>query len=308
MALLLVADGAFRRIVPLAGSCLVGRGAACLVQIRHPLCPAHWLEVRWRGDGWTWRALSALERTRGTGAFLPDGWRTFDVSAERGTRISIVAGGSSGDSAFVELVDASPPEPFVWDLLADVPIVGEELETVAEVRGADIIPLDAEGDPHARIADGACWVQPTETGPRVFRAYLPERLPDTLGTRIDLSRGEVTASVDLAATRCALEQSGVRVLVTGQAVRLLAVYYRARQEDPAKEGWLTANEAWAIWLEFGGAESAPIEAVAWERTRLRQLLARARVGSVEALFERRKVGAFVQIRLAACIESVDTLS
>jgi hypothetical protein len=68
MARLSVHCGDTTRIVPLAGSSLVGRGAACLVRMDDPAVPTHWLELRWIEGGWRWRTLAAAARTRGVAA------------------------------------------------------------------------------------------------------------------------------------------------------------------------------------------------------------------------------------------------
>jgi hypothetical protein len=47
--------------------------------------------------------------------------------------------------------------------------------------------------------------------------------------------------------------------------------------------------------------------VAWERARLRQLLDRARVGSVDALFGTRKESAYICVGLGEAIRHVDIL-
>jgi hypothetical protein len=298
MGLLLVADGAARRLVPLPALCLVGRAPACLVQLQQPVCPAHWLEVRWGPEGWSWRPLAALERTRGSGPHRPNGWRGLEVTAERGTRVAL-----AGD-AYIELVEGGPPEPFAWDCAAALPVIGEALERVAELRGELMLPIAAEGDPAAALQDGALWVHRDGDRLQILRAHVPASLPETLDTRLDLGRGAVSVEVDLGASVADLVQGSARVQVSGQAVRTFALYARARAADPAGEGWLSANDAWAAWLELGGAAEATVEAVSWERTRLRQLLHRARVGSVEAVFARRKVGAFIQIRLGDVISEV----
>jgi hypothetical protein len=298
MALLLIANGASRRLLPLPPLCLVGRAASCMVRLDHPACPAHWLELRWGPEGWRWRPLAALERTRGSGAHRASGWRSLEVTADRGTRVALAA------DAFIELVDGGPPEPFAWDCSADRPLTGEELERVVELRGDAMLPVSAEGDPAAALQDGALWVHHDGEQLRILRAHLPSPLVETLDTRLDLGRGGVTVELDLASNLAELSRGNARVQVCGQAVRVFALYARARAADDRREGWLGAAEAAAAWRDLGGAAEAPAEAVSWERTRLRQLLHRARVGSVEAVFAQRKVGAFIQIRLGDVIVDV----
>jgi hypothetical protein len=298
MGLVLVADGASLRLLPLPALCLVGRAPACMVRLQQLLCPAHWLELRWGAEGWSWRPLAALERTRGSGPHRANGWRGLEITAERGTRVAL-----AGDT-YIELVDAGPPEPFAWDCSAGEALTGEALERVAELRGELLLPIAAEGDPAAALSDGALWVHQEGEQQQILRAHLPASMPETLDTRLDLARGGVSVELDLGANLAELVQGSARVQVSGQAVRTFALYARARAADPTGQGWMSASEAWAAWLELGGAPQSTVDAVSWERTRLRQLLHRARVGSVEAVFARRKVGAFIQIRLGDFISDV----
>ena len=293
MGSLLVGYDDVRRLLPLASSTLVGRSSACIARTDHPSCPAHWLELRWTGAGWAWRALAAADRTRGAGRPLPDGWTSMDVDDDRGTRISL------GSDVFVELVDAGGPEPFVWDVLTGLPIDGPELEEVAEVRGDQLLPLTAEGDALQALADGACWVHNGADGPRTLRAHVPTVFAATSASRIDLYHGDVFVLVDLGEQRATLRQGAVVVTVQGACVRTLVVYGNARDDG---EGWLSAAEAWAAWTELGAHEDRPLDAVGWERARLRRRLDRARVGGLDRLFETRKEGAFVKTRLGPGIE------
>lgn len=295
MALLLVAEGEARRVVPLPTLCLAGRGPGCLVRIPHAACPAHWLELRWLGSGWAWRVLSGAERTRATGAFLADGWRAMEVGTERGTRVSL------GGEVWVELLDASPPSTFAWDLLEDRPVMGEELERVAEVYPDRLLPIAAEGDPSQALTDGACWLHREGDHVRALRAHLPTAFAATPSGSIDLERGGLHVEVDLARGIATLRQGASHVEVSGNCVRLFAIYGQARSVN---QGWLTAAAAWAAWSELGGAESSPQEVVAWERARLRARLERARVGNVRHLFVVRKHAVYFEVRLADVIVEV----
>lgn len=293
MASLLVAYDDVRRLLPLASPSLVGRSSACLARVEHPACPAHWLELRWTGSAWAWRALAAHDRTRGPGRPLPDGWTTLDIDDTRGTRLSL------GSDVHVELVEGGPPEPFAWDVVAGCPLEGAELEEVAEVRGDQLLPLSAEGDARQALADGECWVHHGPDGPRTLRAHVPTHFGATHAPRIDLTRGDVFVLVDLAELRATVRQGQLTTTVHGACVRTLVVYGNARDHG---EGWLTAAEAWAAWTELGADEGRSLDAVGWERARLRQRLDRARVGGLDVLFETRKEGAFVKTRLGAGIE------
>lgn len=293
MGTLLVAVGGKRTLLPLASPSLVGRGSACLARIDSPVCPAHWLELRWTGAGWAWRALAAQDRTRGSGRALPDGWTAMDTLEERGARVHL------GSDVFVELVDAGPPEAFAWDVLSGTAIDGPELEEVAELRGDRLLPLSAEGDDRQALLDGACWVHPGPNGPRTLRAHIPTAFAPTSAVRIDLGRGQVIVLVDIAEQRATFRQGGQVAVVRGACVRTLVVYGNARDQH---DGWLSASEAWAAWTDLGAREERPLDAVGWERARLRNRLDAVGVGGLDLLFEARKEGVFVKTRLGPGIE------
>jgi hypothetical protein len=293
MGALLYAWADRRHLTPLAPVTLVGRAPACLARVDHPACPAHWLEIRWSGTQWQWRPLAAPERSRGTGRALADGWQSLERSANQGTRVAL------GADAWVELLDDGPPEPFAWDVLADRPVEGPALEEVAELRGDQLLPLAAEGDPRAALADGQHWVHPTPDGPRTLRAHVPTPFPPTLAVRIDLRQGHTEVLVDLRTLKATFRQGATSVTVQGSCVRTLVVYQRARDEA---DGWLSAIEAWNAWVELGGNRELQVEAVAWDRARLRRMLDRARVGNLDLLFEQRKEGPFVKVRLLPRID------
>jgi len=290
MPTLLVSDSFTVRAVPLAAATLVGRAPACLARVAHEGCPAHWLELRWRPEGWMWRALAAADRTYGAGGFVSDGWRALSVRAGHGTRVRL-----SGTSVHVELVDGGPPQPFAWDMLADEPLVGDALLEVAELRGEQLLPLSAEGDAARALRDGECWVHTGADGSvRTLRAHVPAVIAPTLASLLDVSRAGLTVEIDLASLTATFLQGPASALVRGECVRALAVYAQARC---AGEGWLDASEAWARWGALGGSRETSLERMSWERGKLRAQLARHRVTGLDTLFARRKVGAFVESRL-----------
>ncbi|MSQ04323.1 MAG: hypothetical protein EXR71_20990 [Myxococcales bacterium] len=290
---LLVTHGQRASTLPLAAATLIGRAPSCLVRIDDATLPAHWLEMRWRGASWSWRALSSSDRTRGTGGFLENGWRAMTSTSGRGTRIAL-------GKVSVELISAAPPEPFVWDILEGRAIDGDALDEVAEVRGGDLLPLSAEGDATLRMRDGACWIHPSPAGDRVLRAHLPQVLTPTMGSALDLRSGPLNADLDLRRNALLLTRGETSIEVTGACVRALSPYDRTRRESD--NGWLGAADAWCQWVASGGSPDAPVDAVAWERGRLRRLLDRAGVCGLDALVERRKFGNFIQTRLGPHVE------
>lgn len=295
MPLLLITVGSRATTLPLAASTLIGRAPGCLARVDDDGVPAHWLEIRYRGEEWAWRVLAAEDRTRGSGAVIEPGWRRMDAGEGRGTRVSL-------GRVSVELVAGGPPEPFVWDLLADRALTGEALEQLVEVRGDALIPLSAEGDAAAALRDGQVWLHPAQeegAPPRVLRAHLPTPLPLTRAATLDLALGGVTAEIDRSTWTLTLSRGPVHVEIRSACVRSLAVYATARAAGGG--GWMSAVDAWAVWSELGGPGDAPVDAVAWERGRLRRLLDKAGVSNLQRLVEHRKDGRISYTRLSDAI-------
>ena len=286
MGFLVLAEADHRTVIPLAPSTLLGRAWCCLGRFSSEGVPTYWLEVRWMGDIWAWRALAAQGRTRGSGAFLQEGWRALHVVAGRGARVHIA------DVAWIELVDAAPPAPFAIDLASGEALDEEVLAELVEVRQDAVLPLAAEGDPRQAFQDGATFVVPGTD--RALRLHVPTRVVATADTRMDVSRGELAVEFDESDASAHLHQSETVVQVRGACVKVLAVYVDARQSG---EGWLSATDAWAAWVDRGGSEDSPIERLGWERAKLRSQLARARVAHPEAMFETRRVGQVTQTRV-----------
>jgi hypothetical protein len=141
----------------------------------------------------------------------------MEVGPTRGTRVAL------GGEAWVELLDAGPPEPFAYDVLAEAPLWGDALDEVAERRGDQLLPLSSEGDATRALRDGEHWVYVGPTGSRTLRAYVPAPFAPTLATRLDLSHGGVSVEVDHAAQAATFLQGDARVRITGACVRTLAV-------------------------------------------------------------------------------------
>jgi hypothetical protein len=297
MGFLMVFDG-MPRVVPLASTTLVGRGGACLARIGHPAVPMHWLEVRWMGERWAWRALAAEDSTRGPSAFLAAGWRTLG-SVGRVARVSL------GETAWVELADPSPPAPFVWDLARGQVLEDEVRARHLEVRGGGFRLLSAEGEPGALLADGVTVaVNDAEHGPLALRLHAPTDVISTLHTVVDLLRPGLTADFDLVRLRAKLHQGDAAVTVTGECVRVLYTYVQARRRDHPAGGWLDPFAAWHDWVALGGNASSPADRLSWERGKLRSQLSRIRVANIDALFELSREGDTIRTRVGVEIREL----
>jgi hypothetical protein len=295
MGSLLMFDGT-PRVVPLAPVTLVGRGAACHARLTHPGAPTHWLEVRWLGEGWGWRALAAEDATRGPNTLAAAGWRRLGPQgrhppANRHPRVSL------GEHAWVELADPSPPAPFVWDLVRGSPLQDVVVERHFEARPGTLLPLD-DIPRAAPFTDGQVLaLHDTVMGPLAVRLHLPDAVPATLDTVLDLLHPGISLDVDLDTLVAAFHQRDAVVTVRGECVRVLAVYLAARTRDLPRGGWLTPAEGWAAWVALGGNPRSESDRLSWERGKLRTQLARLQVANVHALFELSRQGDTIRTRL-----------
>jgi hypothetical protein len=220
---------------------------------------------------------------------MADGWRMFEIRDGHRTRIRLIQTGVQ-----IEIVEGGVPRPFAWDVLANEPLDDNALTEVAEIRGNNLIPLSAEGDESQALRDGQCWLHVDTNGTRTLRAHIPEFLKQTVSPRINLARSGLKIDIDLHNLQAIFSQQEAHAIVRGECVRVLAIFALARENG---EGWLDASEAWARWTELGGTRDTSIERMSWERGKLRTQLARQRVTGLETMFTRRKIGAFVELRL-----------
>ncbi len=259
------------RAIPLAASTLVGRHWASLARVDDPRVPLLWLELRWFGTRWGWRALGASDRTRGKGAALADGWRHFAVDSP--VRLD--------DLVSVELVAESAPVPMLVDSGTGALASPEVLERLVELRDSRLLPLAAEGDATRALLDGALLVD--ESG-RPWRVCLPDAPAATEQARLHLGR-PYDLFLDEDAARVTFIQGDASVVVNAECARVLAVFAEARRADLPRGGWFTPAEAWDAWVVRGGNPDSPVARLSWERAKLRQALARQGVSGLDSLFE-----------------------
>jgi hypothetical protein len=282
-------DGVEPRTVPLAPSTLVGRSWACIARLEHPAVPLYWLEVRWYGGAWAWRVLAGASHTRGAGSTVGEGWRSFLSVGGRAPRVTLDDGG------WIELIDDSAPEPFVVDAFSGAVVPAEILAECVELRDDGLIPLEAEGDPAAALADGQVF----RSGDRVLRAHVPSSRLDTDGRRMHLGREGIEVGIDVAGLVARFSNGPLVVDVRGECVRVLAAYHRIRERGIPDDGWVTPSEVFAEWVALGGNEASSTDRMGWERAKLRSQLARAGVGGLQHLFEVRRDGETVRSRIGA---------
>ncbi len=283
---LLNADGRLRA-VPLAAVSVLGRHWSCHARIRDLAVPMSWLDVRWRGEhGWCWRALGEPDATFGAGELLEGGWRAMTTRNGRGSRVR-----GPGDT-WVELTDPSPPGLLVSDLHGSDILEGADAEELLEVRADGV--FDPAVESSSPLRDGDVVLR----GGRAWRAHLPTLPVDTARFRMDIAAPECVLDVEREGLTATFTTSRGSVRVRGECVRVLLVYARAREAEPADDGWLSSAEAHAEWVGLGGNPESVVERLSWERGKLRSALSRAGAFGVDALFERRTWAGTPEFRLA----------
>ena len=243
--------------------------------------PLHWLELRWLGRNWSWRALGAGDRTVGAGTADPDGWRPFGRGVAR-PRVRLDGLG------WVELVDPSEPSMLLHDLTSGDRLEAEDVHEYVEVCDDGVRPLDVPD--HPPLLDGQVFT----VGDRILRMLLADAPRHTTTTGIDIrdaacqldvGEGEATFTVG----------SGSRTL-RGESARVIRVYASARLRPG--EGWLAPLDAYAEWVAVGGHPDSPADRVAWERGKVRSRLVLSGVAGVPELFESRRDGLTTIVRLS----------
>jgi hypothetical protein len=264
---------------PLSGTSLVGRHWSCGVRVPSPEVPAFWIEVRWTVLGWRWRELVGGGATRG-GASAEPGWRAFGAHPVRW-----------GESVALSLLGDAPPEEAVLGLEDGSVIQGTAIDGLLELSEDARWLRVEEGRPARRVADGDVFC--LDGCAYRYLAGIP--VAPTAREAVQLLHRAVTLDISVAALVATFVRGARELVVTGECVRVLAVYALARG---AGEGWLTRDEAYAAWRELGGAAASEAVRLGWERGKLRTQLARQGALGVRDLFETRVVEGVHETRLA----------
>ncbi len=246
------------------------------------------------GAGWAWRTMASNDRTRGSGALLPDGWRALSTQA----RIRW------DDAAWVQLDAAGPPELVLFDDASGDTLTGEALDAVLEVREGRVLPLTADGASDADLPDGAR----VSDGRRTWRLLRPDALAATDTQGFAVTHPELHLDIDLPQLALTLTVPHGSVTVRGAAVRAIAPYAFARRDGPRDDGgWLTLREAWTWWCDLGGRAASSPDRLGWERGKVRTWLARSGVRELDALFETRRTAEGAVTRLGVAPESIEVM-
>ena len=267
---------------PLASSTLVGRHWSADIRIPHPSVPLRWLEIRWATQGWKWRPLSGEERTRGSGASQPDGWRLWGGAGKR-----ILLDGSPIDIT-LELDSPEPPELFLRNEQRGTLVNGADLDTL--LRTGEDGRVYAHHEPERPLKDGELIV----FGGEAHRVYIPTRIQPTTPVRLHLAQPDVWLGIARDRSEALFSSGGTQVTVRGACIPVLATYAHAVVEGAP---WLLTEDAHANWVAKGGTAGSPIDRLAWERSKLRQKLAAKGAAGVDALFTSRRKMEATETRL-----------
>ena len=271
--------------------CQVGRHWSCHIKLTANHVPQFWIELRWLDHQWAWRALNRLEQTRGSGAQLRNGWRGFSATSSRNPRISIA------DDVWVEFVDLTPPQAFAQNVETLEFIDGDALENLWECVDDRFYRYGWEdaGESAYRLRDGDL----VSSEGALYRVFFPVSGTPTLVAHLNLMVADCTVSIDVARLAARFESETASVSVTGECVRVLAAYARARADEHFSDGgWLTASESHQRWLDLGGNPNSNIERLGFERGKLRNQLRRHGVVDAKVLFERQTSAHRTQLRLS----------
>ncbi len=175
------------------------------------------------------------------------------------------------------------------DLRSGERLEQDDAQDWVEVVDGDVYALGTD-PPRTPLCDGEAFL----AGDRMLRALLPGPLPSTVPPHLDLAHR--ACELELSQDEARLSVGERHVVLRGEAVRVLRVYMDARTQT--EEGWLGFTGAFSAWCALGGNPERSPDRLAWERGKIRARLSRAGVGSVEGLFEVRRVGPATEVRLA----------
>ncbi|MEC7987614.1 MAG: hypothetical protein VX278_20775 [Myxococcota bacterium] len=267
MGTVLLSQGNKRRRLILSSSNLIGRHWRCELSISNERLPLYWIEIRWLESHWAWRVLWGSDFTRGTGAVLQRGWRKW----------------SSGriyfhDILHLELSDPSPPTLLFEELRTKKRFTLMDLEGRVLYTQHGVQTLYSE----QVYQDGEILT----VGENIYRVHLPVRWSPSKRAELDLGDAELALDIDVETLEAVFTVKNVECKLMGEPVRMLYVYARHRKEDP--DGWLSSENAFRLWVEFGGTTTSPIERLNWERAKVRNMLAMNSAINTEQIFERTR--------------------
>lgn len=276
----------------LRASFVIGRHWSCDLQLDHKRMPLRWIEIRWDGTSWRWRALSDADETRGRGPVELGEWRRLgDGDADR-AQIAL------GSAFRVHLLDPSPPSSHLVNVKTGEIIdahLDDWLEWVDERPFA--LGWDSEMEPEA-LQDGATMVRDGQ----VWRLHLAIVSVPTERGAFDLSRPALRLDLGFNPIRATFTLGSKQLILEGNGARLVAAYAQVRRASTSSDPWFGPSEVYAEWCALGG--TGDVARIGWERGKVRTRLRTAGATGCKQLFQRHFEGREVKMRLVIPPENV----
>ena len=277
-------EGKLSRLL-LSSSNIIGRHWRCDLSISKKDVPLYWLEVRWFGDFWAWRAFSC-ENTRGTGAVLQNGWRKWNSG-----KVSL------GANLSIELMDESGP------ILCFEHLLKKNRKTLLDMDGRvnfirGVVYLEEEAE---QYHDGSLICIEKEW----YRVHIPKNWMMSVNIEVDISSDRISIDIDKSALKATLTQGKSDCVIYGEPVRLLYIYAKLKKKSP--ERWFSSEDIFSLWQQYGGLRSSPLERLNWERSKIKNLLVAKGVKNVDRLFLRKKEKRKWVIQLSIAAENISII-
>ena len=236
-------------------------------RISNRILPLFWLEIRYFKSNWAWRILNGEDQTKGSGAVLADGWRNFSYLI-------------SFPEITVEMIDSSPPETLIEDLLEDKFLLVDEVEGLLVNEGGYFLC----GETIHQLENYEIFVLENK---KRYRLWIPEGIGSTEVRTVSIY-DEVYLECDLRNLQASFTSEKSKIVCKGEVIRLLAAYASERKDS--NEGWLSNEQVFERWLKLGGNSNSDVKRMNWERNKLCNQLYKAGLSKTMGLFERKRVG------------------
>lgn len=93
-------------------------------------------------------------------------------------------------------------------------------------------------------------------------------------------------------------------MLTGEHVRVLTIFARARCQQPADEGWLNTADAYELWQLAGGNKESSADRLSWDCGKIRSQLVQRGLLNATELFERTRKDKQASTRLSILPENI----
>lgn len=279
-------------MIPISASTRIGRHWSNDIRLDHPNIPMYWIEFRWRGQYWCWRALSARDRTLGTGTVLDDIWRKWSKGG------TIRLDGLSIDTLEkITCIKGDRPSLMLEDLQNKKRYIDEQALKYIEVWSeGKIIPID-DTDRNNSLEDGDIFISME----RVFRLHCSQDVFVTNTNHFNISSPEVSLEINLKKREASFILHHQQAIIQGSAVLTLATYAHAVLEGVS---WIETTEALEHWKKIGGQKKSKKDRLGWERGRIRNQLSQQGCFALNKLFKSRRVDHSYEISICFTKEQI----